>query len=114
MSPDTLRQETTEGASLSIEPLYRMRISVLKDEEGAKDCPIRMFVRNPSFYSLLYFILSQSQSQSHFCQKSAYTILLSIDIQQLSRLAKRCRQLHGYIRRGLLGVHNRQGRCPRR
>lgn len=27
------------------EPLYRLRISVLKNEQASDDCPLRMFVR---------------------------------------------------------------------
>ena len=41
MSSDTIRYEKT----LPTEPLYRMRISITKDKEGSKDCPIPMFTR---------------------------------------------------------------------
>lgn len=30
------------------EPLYRLRLSALNNNEGRDDCPVRIFVRNPS------------------------------------------------------------------
>ncbi len=42
------RQEAYDDLNTSPEPLYRLRISVLKDQEGTRDCPMRMFVRTIS------------------------------------------------------------------
>jgi hypothetical protein len=45
-------QETVDSINASPEPLYRLRISVLKDEEGTGDCPIRMFVSTYTLFVL--------------------------------------------------------------
>jgi len=41
----SIHQQGSESTDNIPEPLYRLRVSVLKDGEGSKDCPIRMFVR---------------------------------------------------------------------
>jgi hypothetical protein len=40
-----IRQNNVEGISQVPDPLYRLRLSVLKDTEGTRDFPIHMFVR---------------------------------------------------------------------
>ena len=47
-----MRQEAIDSLNASPEPLYRLRISVLKDGEGTRDCPIRMFVSTHLFLVL--------------------------------------------------------------
>lgn len=38
-------QESFDELNTTPEPLYRLRVAVLKDQEGSRDCPLRMFVR---------------------------------------------------------------------
>jgi hypothetical protein len=47
-----VEQESFDELNATPEPLYRLRVEVLKDEEGSRDCPLRMFVRSSYLLAL--------------------------------------------------------------